>query len=217
MELNQIIHADCLDIIKDFPDGYFDLCLTDPPYGINRDKGFGGFEGFGGFGKPIKRTEYKGDWDSVKIEKIYFDEMIRVSKTAIIFGGNFYTDCLPQNNFWVVWDKRNTMPTFGDCELAWTNINRNSVKKYEVEFNGLLGKEKERIHATQKPLKLFKKIINDFSNENDLIIDCFSGSATTAVACIDLNRNYLCIEKDKDYFEASVKRINKELLKIKMF
>lgn len=213
LETNKIYLGDCLDLMEEIPDKSIDLVLTDPPYGIKRDKGF---EGFGGFGKPIARKEYQGDWDSGKIEDIYFNEIFRISKEQIIFGGNFYTDNLPVNAHWIFWDKINTMPTFGDGELAWTSFKRNSVKQITLQYNGLLGKEINRFHATQKPVKLFEMILKDYSNESDLILDPFSGSGTTAIACHNLNRNFICIEKDPEYHRKSVERYNKHILQLKL-
>ncbi|MDD5541255.1 MAG: site-specific DNA-methyltransferase [Candidatus Marinimicrobia bacterium] len=216
IEPNNIYLGDCLELMKQMPDKSVDLVMTDPPYGIGRDKGFEGFEGFGGFGAPIARTRYTGNWDSQKLEKVYFDEMLRVGKNMIMFGGNFYTDKLPQGNHWIVWNKYNTMPTFGDCELIWTNIKRNSVKLYNREWNGLLGKEKERHHATQKPLDLIVDLLVDYSNENDLILDPFLGSGTTAVACIKTNRRYIGMEIDPTYIEIAKKRIELEKQQMKL-
>jgi DNA modification methylase len=190
--------------MREIPDKSIDLVLTDPPYGIKRDKGFGGF------GTPIARRRYEDDdWDSEKPPKETFDELIRVSKNAIIFGGNFFTELLPQSNHWLVWDKQNTMPTFGDCELAWTNFPRNSVKKYELQYNGLLGKEKERFHPTQKPVKLMEWCLKNYSKEGDIVLDPFLGSGTTVVACKRLNRNFIGIEKEQKYVEIALKRLEK--------
>ena len=208
--LNKIHHADCLSFMKQLPDKCIDLVLTDPPYGIKRDKGFGGF------GAPIARKQYKGEWDLERPSQEYFDEMLRVSKSAIIFGGNFFADLLPVGNHWLVWDKLNTMPTFGDCELAWTNIKRNSVKKIVHEYNGLLGKEEERFHATQKPLQLFKKCIQHSKLETGIVLDCFSGSGTTALACHDLGLDFICIEKDADYHAASVERLEQHKRQLRL-
>ena len=165
-----------------------DLVLTDPPYGIKRDKGFEGFEGFGGFGTPIARKKYAGEWDSERPRKEAFDRILEAAPKAIIFGGNFFADLLPQGKHWIVWDKLNTMPTFGDCELAWTNIERTSVKKFTIEYNGLIGKEKERFHATQKPVALFTPIIQEYSEEGDTVVDHFTGSGTTLVVCEETGR-----------------------------
>lgn len=203
---NTIINADCFDIMPKIEDGSV-FILTDPPYGIKMDKGFDGFDGFGGFGKPIERRHYNDIWDQGRPEMKYFNEILRIANKAMIFGGNFFSDYLPVGTHWIVWDKLNTMPTFGDCELIWTNINRKSIKKYRFQYNGLLGKEVERFHPTQKPLGLIQKLILDYTNEGDLILDPFSGSGTTAIACINTNRNYICIEKDKGYYEKSLERV----------
>ena len=212
--VNKVTWGDCLQVMKRLPDKCVDLVVTDPPYGIKRDKGFGGF---GGFGKPIKRIEYNGNWDNKRPDKICFDEVLRISKNAIIFGGNFFSDYLPQSNHWISWDKLQTMPTFGDCELLWTSFDRNSVKKYIVEWNGLLGKEKQRFHATQKPEKLLMQIINDYSTEGDLILDPFAGSFTTVIACIRLKRNFIAIEKELRYCKIGLQRIKNEVSQLKLF
>lgn len=187
-----------------------DLVLTDPPYGIKRDKGFGGFWGFGGFGKPIPRRRYENDnWDSQSPPRECFNLHIQQAPSAIIFGGNYFTDRLPQGNFWIVWDKHNSMPSFGDCELAWTNIKRNSVKKYDILYNGLIGKEAERFHPTQKPVKLFSEILADFTQDNNLVFDGFLGSGTTMVAAHQLSRRCYGMELDPRYCQIIVDRMTK--------
>ena len=199
--------------MKTFPDKSVDLVLTDPPYGIKMDKGFKGFGKFRGFGNPIMRRRYEKDnWDSKRPEKVYFDEIQRIAKKVMIFGGNFFADLLPQGKHWIVWDKLNTMPSFGDCELIWTNIARNSVKKMIQEYNGLIGKEDWRTHPTQKPLKLLKKIIVIYSKENDIILDPFLGSGTTAVAAKQLGRKYIGIEINKHYCDIAKDRLRQEVL-----
>jgi len=208
----QIICGDCLVEMKKFPDKYFDLCLTDPPYGIKRDEGFEGFGGFGGFGKPIARRRYVGGWDDSRPKKEVFDEILRISKFAIIFGGNFFADILPQGNHWIVWDKLNTMPTFGDCELIWTNIDRNSVKKYTLQWNGLLGKEDNRFHPTQKPVTLLEYLLQTYSEPTDNIIDPFAGSFTTGVAAKKLKRNFIGIEISPEYCEIGRQRMAQGVL-----
>lgn len=183
-----------------------DLLLTDPPYGVKRDKGFGGA---GGFNKPIKRRVYTDDWDSETPSKECFNLILSHSDKAIIWGGNFFTDKLPVGSFWLVWDKHQTMPTFGDCELAWTNIDRKSVKKYDVEYNGLIGKEKERYHPTQKPTKLIAEVLKDFSKENGIVLDCFGGSGTTLIACENLHRACRMMESDEHYCDVIINRWQK--------
>src|SRR3990167_4710702 len=154
-----VLHGDCLEIMPLLPK--VDLVVTDPPYGIGMDKGFGGF---GGFGEPIYRRRYEDDkWDFERPSKYIFDLILKISRVALIFGGNFFADILPVSTHWIVWDKLNTMPSFGDCELIWTSSDRKSVKKETVEYNGLLGKEETRFHPTQKPLRLFRLLLEDYS------------------------------------------------------
>lgn len=203
---NKIICADCIDILKQLPDKCIDLVLTDPPYGIGESKGKNKSRGL--LAKP---TDYGyKEWDSEIPAKEIFDEMFRVSKNQIIFGGNYFVENLKNSQCWIVWDKNNYGTDFADCELAWTSF-KSAVRKYTFTWNGMLqqnmkNKEK-RIHPTQKPADLFGQILRDYSNENDLVLDCFSGSGTTAIACHKLKRRFICIEKDKDYYEASVKRL----------
>jgi DNA modification methylase len=205
--VNEVVHGDCLQGMKMIPDKSIDLILTDPPYGVKMDKGFGGF------GKPIARKRYEEDnWDSIRPNKMFFDELLRISKNAIIFGGNFFSDLLPQSYHWIVWDKLNTMPTFGDCELIWTNIDRKSVKKYTHEYNGLIGKEPWRKHPTQKPVELIRKILVDYSKEPYLICDPFMGSWTTARACKDLGRNFIGFELEEKYCKVGEERLRQQNL-----
>ena len=179
------------------------LCLTDPPYGIKMDKGF---EGFGGFGPPIARRQYNDEWDGDRPTQDTLLFLVNISKKTIIFGGNFFADLLPMGGHWLVWDKNNTMPTFGDCELAWTNLDRKSVKKYEYTYNGLIGKEKERFHPTQKPVGLFTMILNDYSDPGDIIIDPYLGSGTTLIACEMSKRTCFGLEMSPDYCAVILQR-----------
>ena len=179
------------------------LGIHDPPYGIKRDKGFGGF---GGFGPPIARRQYDDSWDSERLTSESLSLMISQSENAIVWGGNFYTDSLPQSNHWIVWDKQNTMPTFGDCELAWTNVSRDSVKKYTVVYNGLIGKEKDRFHPTQKPVELIAAVVKDYAKEDETAVDLVCGSGTTLVACEQTGRSCRMMELDPGYCDVIVKR-----------
>lgn len=204
-ELDRVHLGDCIELMKALPDKCVDCVVTDPPYGVGRDKGF---EGFGGFGAKIARRRYEdSDWDSERPSKEAFDNMIRVSNDCIVFGGNYFADILPQGNHWLFWDKKQTMPTFGDGELIWTNIKRNSVKKKEFEWNGLIGKEELRHHPTQKPVALMKWIIDKYTSQDAIILDPFSGSGTTGVAAIQTGRRFLGFEIDPRWCDLANKRI----------
>jgi len=208
--INQVIQGDCLEVMKDIPDNSIDLILTDPPYGINMASN--GVVGFGEVGKN-KKAKLKNygirKWDTEIPSKEYFDEIFRISKNQIIFGGNYFVEYLKNSPCWLVWDKDNT-GNFADCELCWTSF-KTSVKKYKYTWNGMLQenmKQKEvRQHPTQKPVELIRRILVDYSDEGELICDPFGGSGTTARACKDLNRKYILIEKEPDYVKICNQRL----------
>ena len=204
-----IYHADCREILPFI--GRFDLCLTDPPYGVQLAEGFSGATGFGGKGRPIERRRYVGEWDNERPDAGVFTLCRTVSAYQIIWGGNFFADVLPRSTHWISWDKLNTMPSFGDCELAWTNFDRKSVKKVVVEWNGLIGKEEFRQHPTQKPQTLMTWCINH-APKSDTILDPFMGSGTTLVAAKQLGRKAVGIELEEKYCEIAVQRLAQDIL-----
>lgn len=215
--LNKIINADCLEIMKQLPDKCIDLVLTDPPYGISCD---GGTYGLGVAPKKIT----KKNWDKEIPQKEIFDEIFRVSKNQIIFGGNYFTEYLPPIKGWLVWDKIGNLKlqnNFSQCELIWTSF-KNVTKKITFIQQGFINSDKAenkfRFHPTQKPLQLFKMILRDYAqNVGGVILDCFSGSGTTAVACHEMNLNFICIEKDFDYWKASCERLKDAQAQLKLF
>ena len=149
-------------------------------------------------------------WDIAPDEEV-FKEIFRVSKNQIIWGGNYFN--LPPTRCFNIWRKLTISESFSMAmaEYAWTSFNDNA-KLWE-----LAPQDKNRFHPTQKPVKLIEKQIELYSNENDLILDCFSGSGTTAVACHNLKRRFICIEKDYDYWKASVERLENAQAQLKLF
>ena len=217
LPINQVLQGDCLEVMKTLPDNSVDLILTDPPYGIDIGKMNFTNSIIGGV---AKRNNYKGisDWDKFTPSKEYFDEMIRVSKKQVIFGGNYFADKLPPSGQWVVWDKRvedKYSNDFADCELAWTSENKPS-RIIRFLWSGMMQgdmKNKEvRFHPTQKPLFVIKKIIDMFSKENDIILDPFLGSGTTAVACQNIHRNFIGIEISEEYCKIARERLRQQTL-----
>ena len=204
--IDQIICGDCLEIMKWIPDKSVNLVLTDPPYGINV---IGGNKPFGSIGgnNIVKANKYNPIInDDIKID---LSELFRVSKNQIIFGGNYFN--LPTSKGWIVWDKKKKNDwndNFSDGELAWTSFDK-PLKIYRYLFMGCLqeGKREKRAHPTQKPLPLFKWILEKYSQPNDVILDPFLGSGTTAVACLELNRHFIGIELSSEYCEIAKKRI----------
>lgn len=201
---NKIINADCMDILKQLPDKCIDLVLTDPPYNLKR---FNRKDG-GNSKKITSFGDREKNWNDLPPTKEVFKEIFRVSKNQIIFGANNFE--LPPTEHFIVWDKMQKMPSFAECELAWSSCST-PAKIIRARF------EMNKIHPAQKPLGLFTKILNDYSQEGDLILDCFSGSATTAIACYKLKRRFICIERDKDYYKESILRLEKEQATKKLF
>ena len=209
--IDKIICGDCLEVMKGIPDKAVDLVLTDPPYGIGESN-----EKNLRRGKCAEPTDYGHyDWDKEKISSVYFDEIKRVSKNQVIFGGNYYCGTLGDTKCWIVWDKHITRD-FSDCELAWTSFS-SAVRKFDWIWNGMIqqgmGRFKEkRMHPTQKPLALFEWIIEEYSHESDLILDPFLGSGTTAEACKITHRDFIGIEINPDYCKIAEDRLRQGVL-----
>ena len=204
--INTIQLGDCMDYLKYIPDKSIDLVLTDPPYSIGADKGVGGFGS-----SPHTVRKYDGNWDNETPTKEVFDELFRVGKKIIIFGGNYFTDKLPVNAHWLVWDKVgeiNFQNPYSDCELIYTNINKKIVKKYLVKQQGFINDGDDIFHPTQKPYRLITNIIRDYSQDNDLILDAFSGSGTVCCSAKDNNRRFIGFEINEVFYKKSLDRLN---------
>lgn len=174
-----------------------DLVLTDPPYGLNKKIHDGG--------TWAKNEKYNNVllWD-YKIEDSYFEEIFRISKNQIIWGGNYYTNILPISRCWLAWIKPH-FPTMSEIDLAWTSFNKPSKFFHFSRVN-------PSIHPTQKPVELMKWCLENYSKENDLIFDPFLGSGTTAVACKQLKRNFIGVEKMPEYCKIAQERLDKTTL-----
>lgn len=200
IDLNKIIHADCMDIMKDIPDKYFELAIVDPPYGINADIANNSNNGNFGFNKY-----HNSSWDKKIPDKKYFNELFRISKNQIICGGNYFTEYLPSKMCWVVWDKKQDNFSFSDGELLWTSFNT-KLKFFRWSRSATTLKENGRIHPTQKPIALYRWLLQNYAKPGDKIIDTHSGSGSLACACHLEKFDFLAIEKDEDYYNASVER-----------
>jgi len=205
---NQIYNEDCLQFMKQLPNNYFDLIITDPPYGVKIAKN--GSVGGGSFRGKTQKFE-NVEWDNQTPSEEYFKEMLRVSKNQIIWGGNYFIDFLHSTRCMLVWFKRSGLPirTFADCELAWTSFDKNS-QVFNCRWDGFIrdSREKKVAHPTQKALEIMKWCVSEFSNEGDLIFDPFLGSGTTAVACKQLNRSFVGCEINEDYVKIAENRLS---------
>ena len=205
-----LYHGDCREIVPQL--GRFDLLLTDPPYGIGQDKGMGG-GGFGRFGRRIARTprRYAGGWDSTRPDAELLALVVAAADAHIIWGGNYFSDLLPVQSKWLVWDKEQNMPTYSDAELAWTTLSGVSVKMFRYCGSGLMAVEKERWHPTQKPLALIAWCLSK-APEAKTVLDPFAGSGTTGRACKDRGIKCTLIEREESYCEIAARRCQQEVL-----
>ena len=212
---NKVIHGDCLDVMPTISDKSIDLIVTDPPYGVGISGG--GSVGGGSYRGKVHSMGDFAKWDSVRLGREYFDEILRIGKKVIVWGGNYYTDYLPPSRGWLVWYKRDGLPkrTFADCELAWTSMDINS-SVFNCRWDGFIrdSKESKTGHPTQKALMIFEWCINEFTENGDTVFDPFAGSGTTAIACINTGRNYILIEKEKEYYDIINKRISEHELQV---
>lgn len=197
--------------------------IADPPYGIDFDNIYEKRGGTQAKTEATAKRFYKAKgWDNVRLGKEYFDLMFKVSKNQIIFGGNYYTDYLPPTASWIVWDKRcddKMRNDFGDCELAWCSkgVARVFHYLYQGMLQGDMKNKDDRFHPTQKPTQLISKLITYYTKENDLILDPFMGSFTTAVCCHRLQRRFIGAELDKEYYDKGQARLNAETRQISFF
>lgn len=197
--------GDCLEVMKELDP--VDAVVTDPPYGVNLGRGFGG----GGKGLAGRRDKHvrkykNGDWDKKRPPRESFDCMISLASAHIVWGGNYFTDYLPVSGKWLFWDKVQTMPTYSDGELAWTTLQGDAVKQFTYNGSGFHAKEKERVHPTQKPLALMRWCL-EFLPDAKSVLDPFMGSGSTGVVCAKMGRKFVGIELDPDYYEIACKRV----------
>jgi site-specific DNA-methyltransferase (adenine-specific) len=157
-------------------------------------------------GRRPSNPHVKKNWDNGVPTQEYWDELFRVSKNQIVWGGNYMTDFLPPSRCWIFWDKLKFVDNYADGELAWTSFDRNT-KKIAIQHHGFLTKDGKSIHPTQKPAMLYKWLLDNFANEGDKILDTHLGSGSIAIACHDYNFDLTACELDKDYYDNAMKRI----------
>jgi len=195
-----IRNIDCMELMKQYEDNYFDLAIVDPPYGI---KASSGASTNGTMRKKIASGEIKGgDWDNAIPDESYFKELMRVSKNQIIWGGNYFD--LPPSKCFLIWDKGESIygRDFAECEMAWGSFDK-CARIYKLFPN-----QADRIHPTQKPIGLYKWILDRFAKEGDKILDTHLGSGSIAIACHQYGFDLTASELDEDYYKDAMKRIN---------
>ena len=212
----ELHNVDCLPFMKQCEDKQFDLAIVDPPYGIGMDKTH-----FKTKSSNAKPTEYgKKDWDNAIPSKEYFNELLRVSKNQIVWGGNYFVENLTNSSCWVVWDKDNGDSIHADCELAWTSYNT-GVRKVKYLWHGMrqqnMKNKEKRIHPTQKPKALYEWLLMNYAKTGNKIIDTHLGSGSIALACYDLKFDLVGIEIDSEYFQKASKRLEQHKKQLTLF
>ena len=206
--ISDVTNEDCMEGMARYTDKYFDLAIVDPPYGIdwmdqvkNPNKG-----------KNWKQYENK-DWDNSIPEKNYFNELKRVSKNQIIWGGNYMTDFLNPSPCWLIWDK---MQEFSGAvfEMAWTSFLSPAkafrMSRVQAYTNG------NKIHPTQKPVALYKWLLSNYAKQGDKILDTHLGSGSSRIAAYEMGYDFTAFELDTEYFEAQEKRYNSHIAQLKL-
>jgi site-specific DNA-methyltransferase (adenine-specific) len=193
-----ITNEDNMQLMARYEDNHFDLAIVDPPYGLGKKLAHAG----NGKNSQSKFSDdfLKKQWDACVPNYDYFKELFRVSKKQIIWGGNYFK--LPPNRGFIIWDKMVYIPTMSQIEQAWVSEDR--LPKL-VKINNT---DKDRIHLTQKPVKLYEWLLMNYAKEGDKILDTHLGSGSIALACHNLGYDLTACELDKEYYEASLKRLN---------
>jgi site-specific DNA-methyltransferase (adenine-specific) len=202
----KITNEDNMALMARYPDDHFDLAIVDPPYGININHSIGRRKG-------DKKSELKpAYWDSNSPKKEYFEELFRVSKNQIIWGANYFISKMPlDSSCWLMWEKKfSELVTFAQFELAWTSFNT-TCKKF-AKFPDQNG----RIHPTQKPVALYKWILQNYAKEGDLILDTHLGSGSIAIACHQMGFDLVGCELDADYYKSAHKRFKQQTAQMRL-
>jgi len=204
----KITNEDNMALMSRYPDNHFELAIVDPPYGININVSMGRRKGY----KKSKYHKFAGE-DCEIPNKEYFAELMRVSKNQIVWGGNYMTDFLYPSSCWLMWDKGfSEEVTFAQFEMAWTSFT-SSAKKYD--FNAAANRN--RIHPTQKPAKLYEWLLMNYAKEGDKILDTHLGSGSIALACHNLKYDLTACELDTEYYTASLKRLKQHQSQTTLF
>lgn len=206
-----MIHGDCMDVMAEIGEKEIPLAIVDPPYGIGEDgdKTIYGKSGKGSTFKECKLHEQKS-WDDTIPDEKYFNELARVSKNQIIWGGNYFTEFLRPTKAWVFWYKKITNPnnhTHSDGEMAWTSFN-SITRMVSIDWIGFgyINSGEKKIHTSQKPVALYKWLLSRYAKPAELILDTHGGSGSIVIACHDLGHPIIWVEKDADYFRDAVAR-----------
>ena len=211
----KITNEDNMELMARYEDNYFDLAIVDPPYGLGKKlKPRGGMIG------KYNSFEDMGEnsWDNETPSKKYFDELFRVSKNQIIWGGNYFIDKLTPTQCFIVWDKQNGSNPMSDCELAWTSFENKVARLYSGHiFKGIGCTKYKPIHPTQKPILLYEWILDYFAKEGYKILDTHLGSGSLAIASHNRGYDFTGCEINKKYYDKAMKRLKEHIAQQRLF
>lgn len=215
-----VTNEDCMDLMSRYPDNYFDLAIVDPPYGINADKKNSKREFKSKKSASVSKDYGSQEWDSNVPKVNYFKELMRVSRKQVVWGVNYY----PYSDLFIggrlFWDKGVTMPTYSKGELAYVSW-INSIDVVKIDWHGMIQhdmKNKEiRIHPTQKPVALYKWLLDKYAKPGDKILDTHLGSGSIAIACHDYGFELIACELDKEYYDKAIQRLKNHVSQGRLF
>jgi site-specific DNA-methyltransferase (adenine-specific) len=212
-----LIHGDCMEYMSTIQDKAFDLAVVDPPYGIKRLSVEENITEGSKYRKSMsKMVNSAKDWNSIKPGKDYFDCLFAASVEQIVWGANNFI--LPESEYFLVWDKQQTVPNFASAEYAWISMNKwkKPAKVFTYQIHAANAVE-AKIHPTQKPVKLYEWILTNYAKPGQRILDTHGGSMSSVIAALNLGFEIVCVEKDEDYFNAAVERVIKSQQQHRMF
>jgi site-specific DNA-methyltransferase (adenine-specific) len=205
-----ITNEDNMLLMARYPDNYFDLAIVDPPYGIAK------------FGNRVElsnrlcKSAKLNEWD-IKPTEEYFNELFRISKFQIIWGANNFI--LPTTEYFLIWNKKQTVENFASAEYAWTNVKK-PAQIFDYSIHKTMADRKEeggKIHPTQKPVALYKWLLDKYTKQGDKILDTHLGSGSIAIACHDYGFELTACELDKEYYDKAIERISNHVAQQKLF
>jgi site-specific DNA-methyltransferase (adenine-specific) len=207
----ELLNEDNMQLMARYPDKYFDLAIVDPPYGEACNlKGGSSSKGTNGWSGKLAKAN---TWN-IEPDKNYFNELFRVSKNQIIWGANHFIEKIPYNfSCFIIWDKGQRDFSLADGEMAWTSF-KSSARFFNYSRAAAL--QDGKIHPTQKPVQLYRWILDRYAKKGDKILDTHLGSGSIAIACHDMGFDLVACEIDKDYYEAAVKRFNEQTKQLKL-
>ena len=196
-----LYNCDCMEFMKDIPDKYYDLAIVDPPYGIGMSS------------NPIRQSHKRKQWDNSIPKKKYFEELFRISKNQIVWGGNYFIEYLRNTQNYIIWDKKQPEQfSLAMCELGWTSF-KSPAKIYRKSVL----EERNKIHPTQKPVKLYEWLLKNYAKPTDKILDTHFGSCSIGIACHNFGCSLDACELDEEYFDKALERVKLHVRQLDLF